>query len=221
MIQTTKPILMAVSLLALTACGDRNAFESWNQPAGAFLDRGTFGAAALNNEQYHTGERSYAVDLNQRFSREVQSTVTFATDSAVLDPDARAVLNVQASWIRQFPEVRFKVYGHTDLVGSVAYNKRLGKRRANAVVSYLESQGISRGRLEALVSFGETRPLIFTENEERQNRRTVTEVAGLMQGHKAGLNGKYAELILREYVESATEITTSEGGLAAIEGAGG
>ena len=132
------------------------------------------------------------------------------------------MLNVQANWIRQFPEVRFKVYGHTDLVGSNAYNKRLGKRRANAVVRYLTSQGISRSRLEAVVSFGETRPLIFTENEERQNRRTVTEVAGFVQGHPTLPNGKYAAVIFREYVESATEVTPDDdGGLAAIAGQAG
>lgn len=219
----TPTLLMATaSLLVLGACGDRTVFSSWNQEAGAFLDRGSFGAATLNNEEFHNGTRDYAVTLNRRFNEEVQSTVNFAFNSAVLDADARAILDVQANWIKQFPEVRFKVYGHTDLVGSNAYNKRLGLRRANAVVAYLTSHGIHRSRLEAVVSFGETRPLIFTELEERQNRRTVTEVAGLMARHPTVLNGKYAEIIFREYVESATELPpASEGGLGAIEGQGG
>lgn len=222
MTRKTAPFLAAASLLALTACGDRTVFSSWHQEAGAFLDRGNFGAATFNNEQFHNGTRSYAVNLNQRFNSEVQSTVNFAFNSAVLDADARAVLTVQANWIRQFPEVRFKVYGHTDLVGSNAYNKRLGKRRANAVVGYLVGQGISRSRLEAVVSFGETRPLIYTETQERQNRRAVTEVAGFVQGHPRVLNGKYAEIIFREYVESATELPpASDSGLTAIEGQAG
>jgi outer membrane protein OmpA-like peptidoglycan-associated protein len=213
------PFLAATSLLALTACGDSDVFSSWNQEAGGFLDRGNFGAATLNNEQYHNGTRDYAVNLNTRFRQEVQSTVTFAFNSAVLDADARAVLDVQANWIRQFPELRFKVYGHTDLVGSNAYNKRLGKRRANAVVAYLATRGIGPDRLEAVVSFGETRPLIYTEMEERQNRRTVTEVAGFMKRHPTVLDGKYAQIIYREYVDSATEAPpTAEAGIDAIEG---
>ena len=61
------------------------------------------------------------------------------------------MLRQQADWIRQFPEVRFKVYGHTDAVGTADYNYGLGQRRANAVVRYLTSQGISRDRLEAAV----------------------------------------------------------------------
>lgn len=222
MTRMTKPLLAAVSLLALSACGDRTIFSSWNEEAGSFLDRGTFGAASLNNEQIHNGTRSYTINLNQRFNAEVQSTVNFAFNSSVLDADARAVLNVQANWIKQFPEIRFKVFGHTDLVGSNAYNKRLGKRRANAVVRYLSSQGVDRSRLEAVVSFGETRPLIYTEVQERQNRRAVTEVAGFVQGHPRVLNGKYAEIIFREYVDSATELPpATESGIAAIEAQGG
>src|SRR5690606_16347783 len=127
---------------------------------------------------------------------------------------------------RQFPEVRFRVYGHTDLVGSNAYNKSLGLRRANAVVAFLSSQGISRSRLEAVVSHGETQPLVFTQNEERRNRRTVTEVSGFVEKNPLILNGKYAEVIFREYIRSAkpvhTQAEVTEGaGAAASGGSGG
>ncbi len=56
-----------------------------------------------------------------------------------------------------------------------------------------------------MVSEGETHPLIMTENRERRNRRTVTEVFGIAKGNDMLLNGKYAQAIYREYVESATE----------------
>jgi hypothetical protein len=90
----------------------------------------------------------------------------------------------------------------------------LGLRRAEAAVLYLTSQGISRSRLEAVVSFGETQPLIVTQGQERRNRRTVTEVSGFVNaGNSTPLNGRYAELIFREYVESAAPVSTvgSEG----------
>lgn len=217
-----KPLIAVTSLLALGACGDRTVFSSWNQEAGVFLDTGSFGNATMNNIQIQNGDRNYVVDLNNRFSQEVLTTVNFAFDSAQLDADAIAILKVQANWIKQFPEVRFKVFGHTDAVGSDAYNRRLGQRRANAVVRYLISQGISRSRLEAVVSFGENRPLIATQERERLNRRTVTEVTGFVKNHPTLLNGKYAEVIFREYVESATEIPpNSQSGLQAIQGQGG
>ena len=85
-------------------------------------------------------------------------------------------------------------------------------------MSYLTSLGISRSRLEALVSFGETQPLIVTQGRERRNRRTVTEVSGFVQGHPSLLDGKYAEVIYREYVASAVPVSTLSVGDTAVGG---
>ena len=167
-------ILAAASAIALSACGDAPVFNSWTQEAGGFLDEGNFGNPTMSNTMVQSGTGNIVVDLNNRFSAEVSPMVNFAFDSARLDAESVAVLKVQANWLRQFPEVRFRVYGHTDLVGSNAYNKSLGLRRARAVVNYLVSQGIERSRLEAVASFGETQPLIVTEDRERRNRRTIT-----------------------------------------------
>ena len=157
------------------------------------------------------GERQYTVDLANRFATEITSMVTFAFNSAQLDGTAQAILRQQADWIRQFPEIRFRVYGHTDAVGSAAYNRRLGLARANAVVAYLTSMGISRSRLEAVASFGETQPLIVTQGRERRNRRTVTEVSGFVARHPQVLDGKYAEIIYRDYIASAVPPSQLEG----------
>ena len=104
--------------------------------------------------------------------------------------------------------MRFRVFGHTDAVGSQGYNRGLGQRRANAAVRYLVSRGISRSRLEAVVSFGETQPVIVTEERERKNRRTVTEVSGFVRSHPVIIDGKYAEVIYREYIASAVPTST-------------
>ena len=216
--------ILTASVLALSACtsGTSQQWVDFNtREAGSQIDTGFFGNATMNNTQVHSGHQGMMVNLNRRFASEVTSTVNFAFNSTVLDATARATLRQQANWIRQFPEVTFKVYGHTDLVGSTAYNRRLGLARAQAVVLYLTSQGISRSRLEAVVSFGETQPLIVTEGRERRNRRTVTEVSGFVQGNgNAPLNGRYAEVIFREYVESAVPPTglSGEGGLEAPAG---
>ncbi len=205
---TLVAVSSAVALLA--GCGDSKLFSSWTQEAGSFVDEGNFGNPTMNNTQIHAGQKNVLIALGERFSQEVVDTVNFEFNSATLDAAAQATLRQQAGWIRQFPEIRFRVYGHTDLVGSNAYNKRLGLRRAQAVVSYLASQGISRSRLEAMVSYGETQPLIATQDRERRNRRTVTEVTGFVKNHPMLLNGKYAEVIFREYVESATNLPIGE-----------
>ncbi|BBU57638.1 MULTISPECIES: OmpA family protein [Mameliella] len=203
---------------ALTAglliAGCSQAPVGFDREAGALIDTGHFGNATMNNHQLMTGEKQIIYDMSQRFASEVMTTVNFAFNSAVLDHGARDTLREQAQWIRQFPEIRFRVYGHTDKVGSNGYNKSLGLRRANAVVNYLVSQGISRSRLEAVVSYGETQPLIVTEGRERRNRRTVTEVSGFVSSHPTVLDGKYAEVIYREYINSAepkTGLTGQQG----------
>lgn len=217
MIGMLPKLLAATALLALTACG-----ESGRSELGSGVDKGTFGNATMNNTLIQTGEISYTVALAERFSAEVPDTINFEFDSAVLTDEARAILRKQANFIKQFPEVRFKVFGHTDLVGSAAYNQRLGLRRAQAAVAYLTSQGISKSRLEAVVSFGKTQPIIQTSQPEMRNRRTVTEVSGFVASHPLVLNGKYAAIIWREYVNSAVRpIEAASGTQSEVAGGGG
>lgn len=199
-----KPITGLILMASLAGCA---------QEAGHTVDGGAFGNATMNNTQIMNGDRQWTVQLANRFAEEVPTMITFDFNSAQLDATARSTLDRQAQWIKQFPEVRFRVYGHTDAVGSSSYNKRLGQRRANAAVSYLTSHGISRSRLEAVVSYGETQPLIDTPDRERRNRRTVTEVTGFLERHPTVMDGKYAQIIYRDYVESAVATT----GLTGIE----
>lgn len=199
-----KLLFLSACVLALLGCTrEGNIARSFYSEAGSELETNDFGKSTSSNTMVQSGERDYVIDLTRRFAADVPSTVNFAFDSSVLDQEARAALMRQADWIRQFPEVRFRVYGHTDLVGSDAYNKALGLRRAKAAVAFLASQGISRSRLEAVASFGKTQPLVFVQSPERRNRRTVTEVSGFVKNNPLVLNGKYAAIIWREYVISA------------------
>ncbi|MES2816434.1 MAG: OmpA family protein [Pseudomonadota bacterium] len=209
-------LLAASALLALTACSTTST--SWDRELGSEVDKGQFGNATMNNTLIQTGEISYTVALAERFAAEVPDTINFAFNSAELSDEARAILSKQAGFIRQFPEVRFRVFGHTDKVGSNSYNQRLGLRRAQAAVSYLSSLGISRSRLEAVVSYGETQPIIQTQDPEVRNRRTVTEVSGFVGSHPLVLNGKYAQIIWRDYIISGTREHLGE---RADAGAGG
>jgi outer membrane protein OmpA-like peptidoglycan-associated protein len=188
----------------LSACSkETNAGRAFYSEAGSEIESKDFGVSTTTNTLTQAQERDYAMDLTRKFAADVPAVVNFEFNSAVLDGTAQAALRQQANWIRQFPEVRFRVYGYTDLVGSVAYNQALGLRRAQAVVAFLTSQGISRSRLEAVVSYGKTRPLVLVQAPERRNRRAVTEVSGFVKGKPLILNGKYAEVIWREYINSA------------------
>lgn len=221
--RTSLTLLLLAAVATGTACSkETNMARSFYSEAGSGIESRGFGEATAQNMAVQSSEQSYAVNLTRKFGADVTTTVHFAFNSSVLDSEAQQTLMRQADWIRQFPEIRFRVYGHTDLVGSNAYNKALGMRRAQAVVAFLSTQGISRSRLEAVVSYGKTQPLVYVQSPNRENRRTVTEVSGFVTGNKrpAHLNGKYAAVIFREYVASATpKVVTSSGAMPAAQAA--
>lgn len=206
-----KTLAVGISFLALAGCLDTRVSSS--------LDQDGFGETTANNLAVETGQRGFVIDLSRRFASEVPDMVNFAFDSAYLDGEAQAVLMKQAAWIKRFPEVRFRVYGYTDEVGTEHYNYGLGLRRAQAVVSFLASQGISRSRLQAVVSYGKTRPLVDVPTPERKNRRAITDVSGFVKNAPLVLDGRYAEIVYRSYLNSAAPSqsqsasgTTSGGG---------
>lgn len=196
----TRRAAMAALLVAPVAC---TAPPSLYRPAGEAIVDPALGSAVSQNTQAHIGRADAIVHLNGRFGQAVPSTVTFPFDSARLTASARAALDRQAAFMREFPEVRFSVTGHTDLVGPEGYNHALGLRRARAVVHYLTRRGVHRSRLDALVSEGETEPVVATAGRAEANRRVVTTVGGFVRGHPSFLDGKYAHVVYRQYVGSA------------------
>lgn len=211
-----RPTTLAMTALLLAGC-DQARPGLADREAGVPPSR--FGLAVRSNEIVMRGG-SPLVALQVRFANEAPAVVTFPFDSAALDPIARAALDRQAAWMRRFPEMGFRVYGHADEVGPSPYNDALGRRRAEAVVAHLASRGVSRGRLEALVSYGERFPLVPGAGPERLNRRVVTRVSGFLSRHPTVLDGRYAEVVGREYVASAAAehgLKAEAGGEAAPE----
>ena len=108
----------------------------------------------------------------------VGDRVLFDYDSSVLDPAATQVLDGQAAWLKQYPDVIVTIEGHADERGTREYNLALGDRRANAVKNYLLALGVSGDRL-LTISYGEERPADPAHNEAAwaENRRAVTVVS--------------------------------------------
>ena len=96
----------------------------------------------------------------------------FAFDSAKLTPAGEAILDEAVAVMNKHQSINVRIEGHTDSVGSDAYNMKLGQRRADSVESYLVGKGISASRLST-VSFGETKPIASNDTAEgrAQNRR--------------------------------------------------
>jgi OOP family OmpA-OmpF porin len=85
--------------------------------------------------------------------------VNFAFDKADLTADAKEILGQAVTVLKDVDGVvEVRVEGHTDSIGSEAYNMTLSQKRAESVVDYLVSQGIDGNNLIA-VGMGETSPV--------------------------------------------------------------
>ncbi len=98
--------------------------------------------------------------------------VNFDFDKATIRPDAARILDEAAETLKAELEVEVLIVGHTDSVGSEAYNLRLSQRRAQAVRDYLVRKGISASRLR-VKGVGESEPVASNDTAEgrAQNRR--------------------------------------------------
>jgi len=98
--------------------------------------------------------------------------VHFDFDKAKIRPEDMPVLDEAAEILRSHPDMRVEVNGYTDAIGSYAYNLRLSKRRAAAVVNYLVGKGIASDRLIPQ-GFGKTNFVATNKTAEgrAQNRR--------------------------------------------------
>ncbi|HKY32753.1 MAG TPA: OmpA family protein [Candidatus Polarisedimenticolia bacterium] len=98
--------------------------------------------------------------------------VNFETNKADITPESVAVLEKVAASLKDWPEVRVEIGGHTDSSGAAAHNQELSQRRAESVKSYLEAKGIDPSRMAAK-GYGENKPVADNKTKEgrAQNRR--------------------------------------------------
>ncbi|WGY47385.1 OmpA family protein [Vibrio sp. ABG19] len=97
---------------------------------------------------------------------------TFANDSAELSADKKAQLNDLVIFMKEHPQAKVEVTGHTDSSGPEAYNQKLSEKRAQAVAAVLEEKGIAAYRIKA-TGQGESSPVASNKTAEgrEQNRR--------------------------------------------------
>ena len=113
------------------------------------------------------------------------SKVTFAADAFfdfdkyVLKPEGRAKLDDLVSKIKDVNLEVIIAVGHTDWIGTVAYNQKLSVRRAEAVKAYLVSKGIEKNRVYT-EGKGKSQPIADNRTAEgrAKNRRVEIEVVG-------------------------------------------
>lgn len=107
-------------------------------------------------------------------------SVTFATNSYTIQPRFQTALNDVARVLREdgtANKLALVIHGHTDNTGTDAINNPLSQNRANSVMSYLSSQGISSSRMTAR-GYGSSSPIASNDTAagREQNRRVEITV---------------------------------------------
>ena len=108
----------------------------------------------------------------------VELDVKFDFDRAVVRPESYNDIENLADFMKQYQQTTTVLEGHTDSVGTDAYNQRLSERRAQAVREVLVNQyGVAGSRVDS-VGYGESRPVADNSTEEGRaiNRRVEAEV---------------------------------------------
>jgi outer membrane protein OmpA-like peptidoglycan-associated protein len=103
---------------------------------------------------------------------DMPGNVTFAFDSAALNPQFNAVLDKVAQTLTEFDQTVIQIAGHTDSTGTHAYNMNLSQQRAGSVKSYLAGRGVPSQRMQT-VGAGPDHPIAdnSTEAGRAENRR--------------------------------------------------
>jgi outer membrane protein OmpA-like peptidoglycan-associated protein len=108
--------------------------------------------------------------------------ITFAFDSSNLQSQFYPVLDNVADTLNEYNQTVIEVAGHTDSVGTDAYNQTLSVQRAQSVANYLTGKGVMQQRM-IVTGAGETRPIASNDTEAGRaaNRRveiTIVPVSG-------------------------------------------
>lgn len=99
--------------------------------------------------------------------------INFDIDKATLKPESMGTLNMIVSVMKNNPDVKFEIDGHTDNSGAAQHNLELSQQRADAVKTQLISMGIDASRLTTK-GFGDTKPISDnTTMEGKANNRRV------------------------------------------------
>ena len=159
---------VAVVLVVMGGCGSKRSADLATVRTGGELDEEALaGGAGGSLAQARAGtlgaEGTVAGPLED---------IHFNYDSFELDQETRQILQRNANWLNEHPEVRLEIEGHCDERGTIEYNLALGAKRAVAAKNYLLALGLVSDRITT-ISYGEELPLCYESVEScwRRNRR--------------------------------------------------
>jgi len=124
--------------------------------------------------------RHYSLIEVQKDQIVTKVQVKYATAKYRVLPESYKLLNQIVQAMNDYPKMKVLVAGHTDSRGKQASNMKLSQRRAESVVDYLVTKGISQDRLQA-IGYGPTQPVASnkTNTGRAKNRRTEFKITSM------------------------------------------
>jgi len=173
--QTVKALAVALPMLALAACSSTS--DETEGQSEVETNSPVTTQNETNNVQVTAAQRAAEIEERKRQQLEIlraEHIVYFDFDTSSLSSRYTELLDAQAKFLAQNPDVNVLIEGHADERGTPEYNIALGERRAKAVVTYLENMGVSSSQI-SVVSYGEEKPMVKdrSENAFAKNRRAV------------------------------------------------
>jgi OmpA-OmpF porin, OOP family len=194
-----KPIdgaLVSAANVQKATTGKDGKFELKDVPAGLVVTTGSHPEYVTGSEQKDL-EAGQTVEITLRLERVKDDLaerlenegkvdlygIYFDTDKATLKPESETTLNQVLALLKSKPDLRLALAGHTDSQASDSHNLDLSKRRAQAVVKWLETKGIEAARLEAQ-GFGETQPVADNDSAAGRALNRRVEIRDLSRGER-------------------------------------
>jgi OOP family OmpA-OmpF porin len=103
--------------------------------------------------------------------------VLFDFDKSTIKPEAAKILDRLVAFMQENKASSVALSGHTDSIGTEAYNQKLSERRVASVRDYVVKKGVEPGRISGQ-GFGETKPIADNKTKEgrAKNRRVEIKV---------------------------------------------
>ena len=167
--------LLSVAVLALAACSDKSK-DSMQEATTYGSDSSMTGSTSVTPTDGSVTS-NIIPGSQEDLTVNVGDRVFFGYDQTDVSAEGRQTLNLQAEWLKRYPNVSVTIEGHADERGTREYNLALGDRRATSIRNYLISQGIDASRVQT-ISYGKERPAVFGNDDQSwaQNRRGVTKI---------------------------------------------
>ncbi len=171
---------------ALTKAGWSIIRESHSSDAQIIAHYGARGRNIWAVLHLNNGEMSFAVgdenDLAKTLAKDCHVAldgVLFDFNKATLKPESEPVLQHVQALMTQNAALKLEVQGHTDNVGTDAYNQKLSEDRAAAVVAWLNQHQVKNDRLTSQ-GYGKTRPVADNNTDEGRAKNRRVEIANTM-----------------------------------------